>query len=57
MKIQTENFPYDVRALAFISTLYSTAGDYANSILTAKKGLEVSLNRQQFYFLLAEAYF
>ncbi|MDP3764308.1 MAG: O-antigen ligase family protein [bacterium] len=57
MKIQAENFPYDVRALAFLSTLYGTSGDHANSILTAKKGLEVSSSRQQFYFLLAEAYF
>ncbi|MDP3800091.1 MAG: O-antigen ligase family protein [bacterium] len=57
MKIQAEKFPYDVRALAFLSTLYGTAGDYANAILTAKKGLEVSPKRQQFYFLLAEAYF
>ena len=57
MKIQAEKFPYDVRALAFLSTLYGTSGDYANSILTAKKGLEVSPKRQQFYFLLAEAYF
>ncbi len=57
MKMQAEMFPYDVRALAFLSTLYGTAGDYANSILTAQQGLEISSQRQQFYFLLTEAYF
>ena len=57
MKLQKENFPYDVRAKAFLSTLYGTAGDHANAILTAKEGLAVSSQRQQFYFILAEAYF
>lgn len=57
MKLQEENFPYDIRAKAFLSTLYGTAGDHANAILTAKEGLEVSSQRQQFYFILAEAYF
>ncbi len=57
MKLQRENFPYDVRALAFLSTLYGTAGDHANAILVAKEGLAVSSQRQQFYFILAEEYF
>lgn len=57
MKLQAAAFPYDVRAKAFLSTLYGMAGDHANAILTAKEGLAVSLQRQQFYFILAEAYF
>ena len=57
MKKQTTAFPYDVRAKAFLSTLYGDSGDYKNAIAVAKEGLAVSANRQQFYFLLAEAYF
>ncbi|MBI2453954.1 MAG: O-antigen ligase family protein [Parcubacteria group bacterium] len=57
MKLQEEIFPYDVRAKAFLSTLYGTAGDHANAILTAQEGLAVSSQRQQFYFILAESYF
>ena len=57
MKKQVQFFPYDVRAKAFLSTLYATAGDSANAVLTAKEGLAVSDRRQQFYFLLGEAYF
>lgn len=57
MKIQEESFPYDVRAKAFLSTLYGDFGDYQNAIATAKEGLAVSPNRQQFWFLLAESYF
>ena len=57
MKLQKEMFPYDVRAKAFLSTLYGDYGDYENAITVAKDGLAVSAKRQQFYFLLAEAYF
>lgn len=57
MKMQVDQFYYDVRALAFLSTLYGTVGDYANAILVAQRGLEISSKRQQFYFLLAEVYF
>ncbi|MEK9185602.1 MAG: hypothetical protein AAB863_02390, partial [Patescibacteria group bacterium] len=57
MKIQRETFPYDVRAKAFLSTLYGDYGDYGNAILIAKEGLEISKQRQQFYFILGEAYF
>ncbi len=57
IKIQEEKFPYDVRAKAFLSTLYGDAGDTGNAILAAQDGLAVSDQRQQFYFLLGEAYF
>lgn len=57
MKAQEESFPYDIRAKAFLTTLYGDYGDYGNAILIAKEGLEVSKQRQQFWFLLAEAYF
>ncbi len=57
MKMQKEASPYDIRARAFLATLYGTAGDYASAVTTAKEGLAVSYQRQQFYFILAEAYF
>lgn len=57
MKIQKESFPYDIRARAFLATLYGDYGDYGNAIIVAKEGLEVSRQRQEFWFLLAEAYF
>ena len=57
MKKQAVYFPYDVRAKAFLSTIYTTVGDSANAILVAKEGLTISDQRQQFYFLLGEAYF
>ncbi len=57
MKFQEETFPYDVRAKAFLSTLYGYYGDHGNAILIAKEGLEISKQRQQFYFILGEAYF
>ena len=57
MKIQAERFPYDIRAKAFLSTLYGDSGDPASAIEAAKSGLAVSDQRQQFYFLLGEAYF
>lgn len=57
MEKQSNAFPYDVRSKAFLSTLYGLAGEHANSILAAKEGLAVSSKRQQFYFLLGEAYF
>lgn len=56
-KKQEERFPYDVRAKAFLSTVYGLVGDNVDSILIAQKGLAVSSQRQQFYFLLGEAYF
>ncbi|MBI4120015.1 MAG: O-antigen ligase family protein [Parcubacteria group bacterium] len=57
MEKQSQAFPYDVRSKAFLSTLYGLVGDHTNSILAAKEGLAVSSKRQQFYFLLGEAYF
>ncbi len=57
MKIQSEKFPYDIRAKAFLSTLYGDAGDVGDAIVAAQDGLAVSDQRQQFYFLLGEAYF
>ena len=57
MKIQEDRFPYDMRAKAFLSTLYGDAGDAGNAIIAAQDGLVVSDKRQQFYFLLGEAYF
>ncbi len=56
-KKQVEEFPYDMRAKAFLSTLYTTASDPASAILVAKDALAVSNKRQQFHFLLGEAYF
>jgi O-antigen ligase/tetratricopeptide (TPR) repeat protein len=57
MKLQRDTFPYDIRAKAFLSTLYGDYGDYENAILVAKEGLDISRQRQQFWFILAEAYF
>lgn len=57
LKMQERDFPYDVRAKAFLSTLNGEIGDYAGAVAIAREGLAVSDQRQQFYFLLAEAYF
>lgn len=57
IKMQAETFPYDVRAKAFLSTLYGDAGDYPSAILTAQNALTISNQRHEFYFLLGEAYF
>ncbi len=57
MQIQAEKFPYDMRAKAFLSSLHNDSGDPASAIVAAQSGLAVSDKRQQFYFLLGEAYF
>lgn len=56
-KKQVEEFPYDIRAKAFLITMHTTANDPASAVLVAKDALSVSNKRQQFYFLLGEAYF
>ena len=53
---QARDFPYDMRAKAFLATLYGSAGRPADSLRVASEGLLVNDRRQQFYFIAAEAY-
>ncbi len=49
--------PLDVRAKVFEIDLLSSIGDHQQAILKAKRLTEISPKRQQFYFILSEAYF
>lgn len=56
LESQVKDFPYDMRAKAFLATLYGLAGRQADSVRVASEALAVNDRRQQFYFIAAEAY-
>lgn len=56
LESQHKRFPSDVRAIAFLGTLYSTAGRPQDAIRVMEEALLISPRRQQFYFVEAEAY-
>ncbi len=56
LEAQRKSFPSDVRAIAFLATLYSTAGRPEDAIRMTEDALAISPQRQQFYFIEAEAY-
>lgn len=56
LEAQRRAFPYDIRAKAFLATLYATAGRPADAIAAVSDALQVSDRRPQFYFIAAEAY-
>jgi tetratricopeptide (TPR) repeat protein len=56
LEAQRKRFPSDVRAAAFLATLYSTAGRPEDAIRVTEEVLAISPYRQQFYFIEAEAY-
>lgn len=49
-------FPFDMRAKAFLATLYLGGGRPADALAIVNEALEVSGQRAQFYFIAAEAY-
>ncbi|MFY9461682.1 MAG: O-antigen ligase family protein, partial [Candidatus Sungiibacteriota bacterium] len=53
---QRKEQPFDVRAMAFISNVYSAAGRYDEALSAVDEALRISPKRQQFYFVAAEAY-
>lgn len=53
---QRKEFPSDVRAKAFLATLYSSAGQTENAIAVVNEALAISPRRPQFYFIAGEAY-
>ncbi len=56
LETQKKENPYDMRAKAFLATLYTNAGRYQDAINAVNEALEVSSRRPQFYFVAAEAY-
>ena len=48
--------PTDVRAMAFLATLYATAGRPKDAVALANEALAISDKRIPFYFIAAEAY-
>ncbi len=56
LEVQVREFPYDMRAKAFLATLYGSAGRPADSVRLASDALALNDRRQQFYFVAAEAY-
>lgn len=56
LEAQTAENSYDMRAKAFLATLYGSAGRPADAVRIASGALGVNDRRQQFYFVTAEAY-
>ncbi|MBI2055403.1 MAG: tetratricopeptide repeat protein [Candidatus Sungbacteria bacterium] len=56
LEAERARFPSDVRAKAFLATLYSAAGRPNEAIEVVNEALTISDRRQQFYFVAAEAY-
>ncbi len=56
LEAQRTAVPSDVRAKAFLSTLYVAGGRPADAIRVVDEALAISQRRQQFYFIAAEAY-
>lgn len=56
MQKQTSEIPSDIRAKAFLATIYSSVGRSADAIATVNDVLRLSDRRPQFYFIAAEAY-
>ena len=56
LEAQRRAFPYDMRAKAFLATLYTASGRSADAIVVVNDSLAVSSRRPQVYFIAAEAY-
>lgn len=56
MENQRRSFPTDVRAKAFLSTLYSQAGRPNEALEVINEALEISRKRPQFFFIAGEVY-
>lgn len=56
LEFQRRDFPSDVRAKAFLATLYLTAGRPADALSVMNEAIAISSRRPQFFFLIAEAY-
>ena len=56
MEKQVIDFPSDMRAKAFLATIYSSAGRPEDAIGILSEALKVSDRRPQFYFIAGEAY-
>ena len=53
---QVRDFPYDMRAKSFLSSLYLSAGRPADAIQLTANALALNDRRQQYYFVAAEGY-
>lgn len=56
MEKQRKEQPLDVRAMAFLSNAYSSAGKHNEALAVIDEALKISPKRQQFYFVAAESY-
>lgn len=56
LEAQRRDFPNDVRAKAFLASLYTNAGRPADTIAVVDEALAIGPGRPQLYFLAAEAY-
>ncbi len=56
LEAQAREFPYDMRAKAFLATLLNMAGRPADSVKVVSEALALNDRRQQFYFVAAEAH-
>ena len=56
LEAQRATEPTDVRAMAFLATLYATAGRPKDAVALANEALAISDKRIPFYFIAAEAY-
>lgn len=56
VEAQRSGEPTDIRAKAFLATLYATAGRPTDAITVANEALALSDKRVPFYFIAAEAY-
>lgn len=56
MEKQVKDFPSDMRAKAFLATIYSSAGRSQDAIGILSEAFKVSDRRPQFYFIAGEAY-
>ena len=56
LEVQRRDFPSDVRAKAFLASLYTNAGRPADTIAVVGEALAIGPGRPQLYFLAAEAY-
>lgn len=56
LEYQRASEPNDVRAMAFLATLYATAGRPKDAVAVANEALAISDQRIPFYFIAAEAH-
>ena len=56
LEAQRRAFPSDIRAKAFLGTLYVSVGRPAEAIAVVEEALAISSRRPHFYFIAAEAY-